>query len=207
MNALSRAERRTMPSTATAVAWVVAFAVGCSSVASPVAAQGTTSNPTPSVQPRGPASGRARNGDVDEFRAVVQPTEEEGRCEAAPAMLLLPSERALAYAYGPEAVPTRYITIVLDSRDRPLRYTDSRGDLRAADDSSINVAQPIGRRTMIALDLESQSGLLQNLSGNTLTEAVRVRGISVLDAPSLGVPGIIIERIRVACTDRTELTR
>jgi hypothetical protein len=141
-----------------------------------------------------------RDGRVEEFVAEVPAVSEGGRCENFPSMgLPPPAVKMLSYALGPSNRPLRRITVMLAADGRVVRYSDIRGDIRAAIDPSVTPANPLGRVTAVAIDFDRQSAVLRNEHGGQPPNALRASGPDVLVAENVGNPRATAQMIRERC--------
>ncbi len=152
---------------------------------------------------RGPFRVRTTAGDVSRFQAVVPAVDTGGHCESVPAVPMLQSgQRALLYAFGQRASRRRNVMLIIDSARAPVRYSDIRGDLRGPNDASVSPSNPLGPRTTIALNFRDTTAFISNRAAGQDSVAMRVRGPTILVAPTLGVPANMIATILKECAGR-----
>ena len=163
--------------------------------------------PVPPAPPPGailvPRSGASALIDAQDFHPAV-PAVDTGSACIPTADLQLPNGRsALLMRFGPERAPLRQVMIELDSAGRPAHYSDARGDLVAPEGAASPDAAPTGFRTVIAIDLLQQVGMVQNQGGGRPSEKFAVRGAGILVAPTLGTPATMILRVIQECGKRS----
>ncbi|HRP07084.1 MAG TPA: hypothetical protein PLL69_01225 [Gemmatimonadales bacterium] len=140
---------------------------------------------------------------VEDFVALVQPVEADGACFSDIPGQLPPGYRGYAMRFGPDGgLPVRSVIVQLDGQGNVIKFSDSRGDLRVPP-PGVEPPRPIanpGARTSISLNLLSGIGFLWNHGPDGTVQEVSVfGGADLLDAPSLGRPRLIIERIVREC--------
>jgi hypothetical protein len=157
----------------------------------------------PAARARGGMPGAAvpvRDGRAEEFVAEVPAFADNGRCENFPSgSLPPPAVKMLTYAFGPSDRPARRIAVMLAADGRVVRYSDIRGDIRAAIDPSVTPENPLGRVTALAIDFDKQSGVLRNEHGGKPPNVLRALGPDVLVAETLGNPRATAQMIKDRC--------
>lgn len=144
------------------------------------------------VRPVDPAVGPVplARGSASAFTPLVTRWSGSAQCSEPSAAPLDLGARAVALVFSGEE--PRQITVTVGPDGTPRRYVDVRGDLSESDGRSRD-------RTTIALYLDQDYAVLSNREGAGPPKILEVPLAEALDAPQLGNPSEMIERVLALC--------
>lgn len=101
--------------------------------------------------------------------------------------------KSIIVRFRTNGIPQRMVSIDVDSAGKPLRYQDTRS-------ADLTKGGPMGSaNTSISFDFVKRRAQLSNMDGNGGVEIADVDFVKALDADNLGVPILMMDRVRKRC--------
>lgn len=138
---------------------------------------------------------QGRRDPAEGFAPLVTFSDTTARCERIGASLLQRGEAGYILRFGSADSAQRTVSAVWDAAGHLDHYSDARGDLRGP---KVAAARP-GARTTIAIDVAHRRAVLLNEAQGKTRGAVLTTAAVALDAPNLGPPRALLERLHRQC--------
>jgi hypothetical protein len=157
--------------------------------------------PRPTITTRTMIGGAMEERPVEQLRLVVPADDGRSRCVAPRGANLPPGYRQLEMQWGEGMPPRRSVRVDLDAAGTPVRYNESRGDMRVPP-PGVTPPGPIpdrGARSDVSMDLIAGRVIVFNVLADGTGEQMAAAGRNLLEAESLGRPIDLVRRMIREC--------